>query len=631
MIDYQYISEEYIKCFSDKSRIYMICNYLKTFDGTQGREVQFELFPRQKELCKTLGNGDASVATTKYRQAGISTVAGAFVSCEVVLADKSEPQTTLIIGNTLEIAQQMFYKIQQFLMQFPLWMWGNVEENINLGYDVSKPPENKNVIFEKCNSKEMILKNGCKIVARSSDPEASRGLTVKWLIFDEVAFIENAKDVYTAALPTIGASKGRCLFISTPHGKDTLYFPTVTNARKKGTRDWNGFDLVEMFWYQDPRYNRNLEWTRKNTETGEYDIIKETTISPDGKIRYDEERWQKMIKDGWKPRSPWYVKMCQQFNNDPQKIAQELDASFLGSDSTVIAPEFIQMQRDLNVREPDESLKDPVLDETWVWKPPYEGHRYIMCVDNSRGSADDATALEIIDLDGIDDDGLPCIEQVLEYNGKLTGDNIGELAYQYAVQYNNAFIIVEDIGGYGSATLLMLQRLGYKNLYYDDPALKKYTDANEATTTKTTDQGLPGFHSSSMRFQMLSNFADLVRKNQFKIRSKRVCNELDTWVFVPGSRGMDHKDGCHDDTITCLAMGLFVMQYSLNKQIENRNRDTAMLKAMISTNSRIIQTAIQNNIRQGNANSTNNVQTYLYTSKQAALDNKYKSLMWLFK
>jgi len=114
-----------------------------------------------------------------------------------------------------------------------------------------------------------------------------------------------------------------------------------------------------------------------------------------------------MIGDGWKARSPWYIKMCQQFNNDAQKIAQELDVSFLGSDSTVVAPEFIQMQRDLNVREPDETLRDPVLEDTWVWKAPYEGHKYLMSIDNSRGSSDDATALEIIDLSGIDDDGLP--------------------------------------------------------------------------------------------------------------------------------------------------------------------------------------------------------------------------------
>ena len=53
MIDYQHLSEEYIKCYTDKSRIYMIRNYLKTYDGTQGKEVAFGLFPRQQLIKET--------------------------------------------------------------------------------------------------------------------------------------------------------------------------------------------------------------------------------------------------------------------------------------------------------------------------------------------------------------------------------------------------------------------------------------------------------------------------------------------------------------------------------------------------------------------------------------------------
>jgi len=66
------------------------------------------------------------------------------------------------------------------------------------------------------------------------------------------------------------------------------------------------------------------------------------------------------------------------------------------------------------------------LDDTWVWKPPIPEHRYIMSIDCSRGDSDDRSALEIFDLDGTDENGLPCIEQVLEYNGKITGDDLGE-------------------------------------------------------------------------------------------------------------------------------------------------------------------------------------------------------------
>jgi hypothetical protein len=121
----------------------------------------------------------------------------------------------------------------------------------------------------------------------------------------------------------------------------------------------------------------------------------------------------------------------------------------------------------------------------WIWKPPYEGHRYVISVDNSRGSSDDATALEIIDLDGIDDDGLPCVEQVAEYNGKLTGDIIGEIAYNYGMMYNCAFIVVEDIGGYGSATLLTLQNLKYPNLYYDEAHVSKNIPSDLDIKVKT--------------------------------------------------------------------------------------------------------------------------------------------------
>ena len=302
MIDYQHLASEYVKCFSDTSRIYMIQNYLKTYDATQRREVPFKLFPRQQDLCKALGNA-SNVVTTKPRQAGITTTSGAFIACEMVLADKDTPQTVLAIGNTLDLAQQMLFKIRDFLLQFPLWMWG--DEYMNSGYDVTKSPDNKNIIFDVCNGKELKLKNGCKVVARSSGPDASRGVGgVTWLIFDEAAFIENGKDVYASALPTVSTG-GHIIMISTPNGKDQLYYETCRKANLKGSSDWNNFELVEMKWCQDPRYNKFLEWYRKDPESGEIVIEKEVYLDKDGNIEYAPERWFQREKDGWKPRSPW--------------------------------------------------------------------------------------------------------------------------------------------------------------------------------------------------------------------------------------------------------------------------------------------------------------------------------------
>lgn len=589
MIDFQYIATEYAKCYMDKSRIYMIQNYLYTYDATQRKDVPFKLFPRQQDICTALGNA-SNVVMTKPRQAGVSTTASGFIACEIALADKDAPITALVIGNTLDLAQLMLFKVRDFLLQLPLWMWG--DEFLNSGYDITKPPENKNIIFDVCNGKEVKLKNGSKIVARSSGPDASRGVGgVTFLCFDEAAFIENGKDVYASALPTVSTG-GHIIMISTPNGKDQLYYETCRKAKLKGSSDWNNFELVEMKWYQDPRYNKFLEWYRKNPDTGEIDVVPEDYIDDNGNVEYTPEKWFQKEKDGWKPRSSWYIKMCQQFNNDEQKIAQELDVSFLGSASNVVAPEYIEMQQNLNVREPLSDYKDPLSEDTWIWKLPIEGHRYITGIDCSRGDAADRTALEIIDMDGVDENGRPCIEQVLEYHGKKTGDDIGEMAYHYGKMYGDAFIVADAIGGTGDACLLTLMRLGYSNLYYDDPTLKTYTIQREASSLGVTSDGkLPGFHSSSVRFQMLTHFAHMVKTNAFKIRSKRVINELDTWIYKGEAGRIDHMDGCHDDTLTCIAMALFVMQFSLEKLQKAKQADAAILSAWATNNSIKITTS----------------------------------------
>lgn len=629
MIDIRQLQNEYIKCFRDKSRIYMIQNFLKTYDATQGREVNFQLFPRQQDLCHAFASGH-NVVTTKPRQAGITTTAGAFISCEMCLADKEMPQTVLCIGNTLDLAQQFLFKVRDFLLQFPLWMWG--DDFFDRGYDILKPPENKNVIFDVCNNKELRLKNGCKVVARSSGPDASRGVGgVTWLVFDEAAFIENGKDVYASAIPTVSTG-GHVIMISTPNGKDQLYYETCRRAALKGTKDWNNFELVRLEWYEDPRYNKFLEWTRKNAETGEIDVYREPLLNKEGDIKWDDEHWKKLVKEGWEPRSPWFVRMCQQFNNDEQKIAQELKVSFLGSASNVVAPEYIEMQTMLNVKDPINKNEDGDvfhLEDTWVWKQPIEGHRYIMSIDASRGDSSDRSAIEITDIDAIDDDGKPCVEQVMEYNGKITGDDLGEIAYWYGKYYNDAFCIVECIGGYGDATVLTLMRLGYENLYYDDPTLKTYTAQVNASSLQPTKEGLPGFHSSSVRFQMLAHFANMIRTNEYKVRSKRVISELDTWIYKNGRQ--DHQDGCHDDTLTCLAMGMFVYKFHFNSLQEAKKQDAAFLQAWINTTKRLQRNYPNETNKTISAEPT---KTYypIYNSQQIKDDNdRLDGYRWLFK
>lgn len=956
MISLEQMSIEYAKGYSDKTRIYFIEKYLSTFNALEGKLTPFNLFPRQKAFLKSLAENKRSIAI-KHRQAGITTITSAWITAQLVFAAPDSPETVLCLGNKLDLAQQLVTKIRDFLMQVPRWYWGNDYYSVD-----PKSDKNKKDIFIKNSRDELQLFNGCRVVARSSSPNAARGISsVSILVFDEAAFIEDGPAVYSSAVAATSAVPyAKIVMVSTPNGKDELYYNTYKQALAKE----NGYCAVEFKWFQDLRYNKNLSWYKKNAESGEIDWIVEDTLDKSGTVRYDEEKWRKLEEEGWTPTSPWYIQMCQSFNNDSLKIAQELDVSFMGSANNVVPSEFIEMQRVGNVREPLEDLKDPMVEETWFWKPPIEGHRYVCaCIpkgekvlthrgyvnvedvksddllvtkdgeyteikcrkyrevvdeevvrlkmhnvlttttftwnhkiwafkdneepkfieskeltdkhwveipniykinqitneelveiskeygidisilynedfwwycgmwlaegwtrrlsngtyrietchhvketyyyekiksiisklfdrvvnftykksnatvayfghnrlsnflistfgkyaknkfisewvkklpmnlklqlvkgyidgdgntyngelnaysislnllegvqdillscgivsaiklskkerytrfgdklsfcqksyalrmskhsamlflhhingngeikkqirkhiyfsedlnkiyikiekaehyiysgfvynyetksdshsyccrvlsvkncDPSRGNAEDRTAIEIIDMDGVDENGFPILEQVMEFVGKRFGDEIGQMLFKYATMYNNAYVVVDASGGQGDASLLSLINLGYKNLYYEDNNQRTYTLQNQSNpyNNEYMDK-LPGFHFQGTRFAVLSSFAGLVRNNEIKIRSIRVINELETWIFKGDQGRMDHMNGAHDDTITCLAMGLFVMQYSLAKLESTRQKDAAILKSYMMANNNQSQSRYNGN------------------------------------
>ena len=576
MIDMNEALQDYVKCYADKSRILFIEKYLYTFDATKGKKTPFMLFPRQRVFLETLA-ANRNVVSIKPRQCGITTLTSAWATAQCAFADADAPETILCIGNKLDLAQQLITKIRDFLVQVPRWYWGDE-------YYSPDPKSEKNMksIFIKDSKSELELFNGCRIVARSSGENAARGISaVSILILDEAAFIENGTAVYATAAATMSSNpNSKTVMVSTPNGKDMLYYNTYRLALAKE----NNFIAVQFRWYQDPRYNKNLKWFKKNKSTGELDWIVEPTIDNTGTVKYDEEHWEELVQRGWTPRSPWYEEMCKSFNNDKVKIAQELDVSFVGSSDNVIDPEYIDMQEKLNVREPLEEMKDQMVEETWFWKPPIAGHRYIASCDVSRGSSEDFTAIEIIDMDGRDENGMPIVEQVAEYYGRKLGDEVGELLFNYSTLYNNAYVVIDCTNGLGDVPLFTLIHKGYKNLFYDDSELKKYTvQTSSKSVSKDYTDVMPGFHMQGNRDPVLANFANMVRNNEFKIRSIRVINELNTWIFKGEAKRMDHMDGSHDDAITCLAMGLFVMMFSYKKMEKAQDKDKAILNAYMMT------------------------------------------------
>ena len=1010
MILPQDIINEYTLCYMDKSRIRFIENYLSTFSATHGKMIPFRTFPRQKAFLRALAE-NRNVVAIKPRQCGITTLTSAWVTAQCVFASPDAPETILCVANKREQAQEIVIKIKDFLSQVPRWFWGD-------DYYSPDPRSEKNTrdIFTKNSQNVLKLFNGCRIMARASNSNATRGISaVSVLILDEAAFIEDGAATFATAMATMASNpNSKTVMVSTPNGKDELYYTTYRQALNKE----NNFVAVQFRWYQDPRFNKYLTWKKKDKDSGEWQYDQDPIIDHDGSVKYDEERWERLAHLGWIPTSPWYEEMCKSFNNDTVKIAQELDVSFMGSANNVVAPEFIEQQETLNVREPLEDFRDPIVEEMWFWKKPIEGHRYVCaclpkgekvltqrglvnveeveaddllvtkegeytkikrrmyrdvqdeeiveiktyntidstrftwnhpiwastssksinrgkrhngkwierkqfwvhsfdfydakeiskndwveipnfyrlneisedemvaywnenyqtdefqcpllsedfwwycgmwiaegyvrkessyiqtthhinettyhnrikhflneclgkncssldrrqcnahdmvfyskvmkkfllnefghyaygkyisewvkkipqkyklqlldgyisgdgCIqeeqtsissiskqllmdvqdillscgitssvslvskekitiengkkvhrrnryilkisktnykifqsllkneiceekplkynmyfsddlskvyikikdvkvsrdttrvynfeteseshtfcahrlglhncDPSRGISADRTAIEIIDMDGEDENGFPIIEQVAEYIGRKLADDIGGLIYQYATLYNDAYVVIDCTGGCGDPCVLALINMGYKNLYYEDSTQKTYTVQNSTKNYDGYTDKLPGFHFQGNRYPVLASFAGLVRNNEFKIRSTRVISELETWIFKDDTGRMDHMHGSHDDAICSLAMGLFVMKYSYNRTLKAISKGKAMLNAYMSS-SRYPSTHTK--LRDGEPITPKNGLPF-YNGTRASKYNKLinGNYMWLF-
>jgi hypothetical protein len=530
---------EYAKCV--KNTPYALRTYLQTYDNTQSKYVPLELFPDQVRLIDDYDTHEENIAL-KYRQAGVSTVTSAWVSKRLVFASKTKPEKILVIANKQDTSIEMANKIRAFVEQWPSW----------LGVGFSN---------EKNAQKHFKLSNGCEVKAVATSKDALRGYTPTILIFDEAAFIDADDDFWSACMASLSTG-GKVIVISTPNGFDPIYYSIYDQA----LRGMNDFKITEMYWYRDPRYSKDLKLIKvkdivhyllNRAEYKDDEItIDYTDINP---YERDFDKIKKQFADGYKPYSSWFESMAKKLKFDRRKIAQELECNFLGSGDSVIPSDVVERMKENDIKNPENKFMGGAI---WQWKEPVDGHKYIMGIDVSRGDSEDFTTFNIIDFDER--------EQVLEYLGKIPPDVAAEVAMKWAVMYN-AFVVIDITGGMGVSTSRKLQELGYKNLYVDGVNV-----ADKWKYDPKAMEKIPGINFNSKRVQIVAAFEEALRHG-FHIRSSRLLNELNTFVYVNGRP--DHLKGQHDDLIMSCAMAIYVGETSFS-QLEKVTETT---KAMVES------------------------------------------------
>jgi hypothetical protein len=577
---------EYAKCINDTP--YALKTYLQTYDNTQSKYVPLELFNDQVTLVNDYDTCEENIAL-KYRQAGVSTVTSAWASKRLVFAKKSKPEKILIIANKMDTAQEMGNKVRAFVDQWPSW----------LGVTFSN---------EKNSQRHFKLTNGCEVKAVATSKDALRGYTPTILIFDEAAYINADEDFWSACMASLSTG-GKVIVISTPNGFDPIYYSIFSQAIK----GMNDFRITEMYWFRDPRYSKDLKLIKCNDivhymlNRGDYNDSE--IILDYSNIKVSDRNFQeiklKVENEGYKPYSSWFEAMAKKLKFDKRKISQELECNFLGSGDSVIPAETMKKIKETHIKEPENKFMGGAI---WQWKEPVEGHRYIMGVDVSRGDSEDFSTISIIDFDAR--------EQVLEYIGKVPPDVLAEIAFKWATMYNS-FIVTDITGGMGVSTSRKLQELGYKNLYIDgvNPADKWKWDP------KSQDK-IPGINFNSKRILIIQAFEEALRFD-FALRSQRLFNELNTFVYVNGRP--DHQKGQHDDLIMAFAMAVFVGETSF-AQLEKATEQTKAMLESWTTEKNAFKDSSQN-FNPGLPSNTYNNMNY---GRQEATKSDYEKYLWLF-
>ena len=537
----QELIQEYARCLQDTN--YAIKTYLETYDNTQSKYVPFNLFPEQEMMLANFDKYNDNI-TKKYRQAGVSTATAAWVSKKIQFASKSKPEKILIIANKLDTASEFANKVRGFLNQWPDW--------INVGF--SK---------EKDSQKHFKLNNGCEVKAVATSVDALRGYTPTTLIFDEAAYIEAGDDFWAACMASLSTG-GKVIVISTPNGYDKIYYEIYEQAIK----GLNSFHISELHWQNDPRFTNDLFWV-KTKDIVHFLLNREDYNENEFIHEKDLGKFDSLLKDGYKPCSSWFESMVKKLKYDRRKVSQELESAFLGSGDNVIPVDTIEKIKVEDIRDPEEMF---VGNQMWIWEKPIEGHRYILGCDVSRGDAEDFTSIVIIDFDS------RC--QVAEYLGKIPPDLAADIIYKWGSMYK-AYVVTDITGGMGVATSRKLQELGYKDLYVEGMNTADKWKYNPNAGTK-----VPGLAFNNKRTQIVAAFEEALR-HKFIIRSKRLLNELYTFVYINGKP--NHMKGKHDDLIMAIAMALYVGENSFSQLHKADNLTKAMLESWTTSDNTVDQ------------------------------------------
>ena len=269
----------------------------------------------------------------------------------------------------------------------------------------------------------------------------------------------------------------------------------------------------------------------------------------------------------------WFDKETK--NLSRREIAQEYECSFNASGETVIAPEDIEYYLTV-ASEP--KYRSGVDRNYWIWKEydPKNGH--VLVADVARGDGSDYSVFHLLNVD--------TMEIVAEYQGKMPTDEYARFLINVGKEYGNCMIVIEN-NNIGYAVLKEMIALGYPNIFHSVKGNNEYIDQALA---ETMSNSVPGFTTSyKSRPLIISKLEEFLRNKAIKLHSKRLVNELNTFVWHNGKP--QAMRGYHDDLIMSLAIACWIKDTVFQTSYRETEIKRALLDGIQKSNT-ILNTTI---------------------------------------
>jgi len=260
----------------------------------------------------------------------------------------------------------------------------------------------------------------------------------------------------------------------------------------------------------------------------------------------------------------WFDKETK--NMSRRQIAQELQCNFNMSGETVFHPDDMMVISE-NLKEP--KYKTGFDRNFWIWEEYQPGFNYLLAADVARGDGADYSTFHIFKIE--------TMEIIGEYKGKPTPDVFANFLNEVGKEYGNCMIVVEN-NTVGWTVLDKLSEFAYPNIYYSYKSSHEYIDPVSAEFKNNTVMGFS--NTSKTRPLIIAKMEEFIRNKLVTIYSKRVYNEMETFVWQNGKPQAMKK--YNDDLIMAFAIGCWVKDIAY----EATQRDVAYKKAFLDSMSK---------------------------------------------